>query len=107
MATSITAYDTIAAISTPPGEGAISIVRLSGETAVATANKVFKGKDLTQVKSHTIHYGHIVDPETGDLIDEVMVSVMLAPKTFTRGGIGDGSDSSKNGSRHAGGRQSA
>lgn len=69
MATSITAYDTIAAISTPPGEGAISIVRLSGETAVATANKVFKGKDLTQVKSHTIHYGHIVDPETGDLID--------------------------------------
>ena len=84
MATSITAYDTIAAISTPPGEGAISIVRLSGEAAVATANKVFKGKDLTQVKSHTIHYGHIVDPETGDLIDEVMVSVMLAPKTFTR-----------------------
>lgn len=84
MATSITAYDTIAAISTPPGEGAISIVRLSGETAVATANKVFKGKNLTQVKSHTIHYGHIVDPETGDLIDEVMVSVMLAPKTFTR-----------------------
>lgn len=84
MAKSITAYDTIAAISTPPGEGAISIVRLSGETAVATANKVFKGKDLTQVKSHTIHYGHIVDPETGDLIDEVMVSVMLAPKTFTR-----------------------
>ncbi|EPC72424.1 tRNA modification GTPase TrmE, partial [Lacticaseibacillus paracasei subsp. paracasei Lpp41] len=84
MSASITAYDTIAAISTPPGEGAISIVRLSGETAVATANQVFKGKDLSQVKSHTIHYGHIVDPESGELIDEVMVSVMLAPKTFTR-----------------------
>ncbi|NOS34953.1 tRNA uridine-5-carboxymethylaminomethyl(34) synthesis GTPase MnmE, partial [Acinetobacter baumannii] len=52
--------------------------------AVATANQVFKGKDLSQVKSHTIHYGHIVDPESGELIDEVMVSVMLAPKTFTR-----------------------
>ena len=89
MATSITAYDTIAAISTPPGEGAISIVRLSGEKAVATANKVFKGKNLTRVKSHTIHYGHIVDPETGDLIDEVMVSVMLAPKTFTREDVVD------------------
>ena len=84
MATSITAYDTIAAISTPPGEGAISIVRLSGETAVATANKVFKGKDLTQVKSHTIHYGHIVDPDTDKTIDESMVTVLRAPKTFTR-----------------------
>lgn len=51
MSASITAYDTIAAISTPPGEGAISIVRLSGETAVATANQVFKGKDLSQVKA--------------------------------------------------------
>lgn len=84
MASAVTEYDTIAAISTPPGEGAISIVRLSGDQAVEIAQKVFKGKDLTKVESHTINYGHIVDPVDGSLVDEVMVSVMLAPKTFTR-----------------------
>ncbi|MBM6763440.1 tRNA uridine-5-carboxymethylaminomethyl(34) synthesis GTPase MnmE [Ligilactobacillus agilis] len=85
MATmTVTEYDTIAAISTPPGEGAISIVRLSGEEAVALAQKIFKGKDLSQVPSHTINYGHIIDPKTQAEIDEVMVSVMRAPKTFTR-----------------------
>ncbi|WP_390405648.1 tRNA uridine-5-carboxymethylaminomethyl(34) synthesis GTPase MnmE [Lacticaseibacillus jixiensis] len=84
VATTITEYDTIAAISTPPGEGAISIVRLSGETAVATAQQLFKGKDLTQVASHTINYGHIIDPESGAVVDEVMVSVLRAPKTYTR-----------------------
>lgn len=83
MAT-VTEFDTIAAISTPPGEGAISIVRMSGEEAVSIAQKVFSGKDLTQAKSHTINYGHIVDPKTHKEIDEVMVSLMLAPKTFTR-----------------------
>lgn len=83
MAT-VTEFDTIAAISTPPGEGAISIVRMSGEEAVSIAQKVFSGKDLTQAKSHTINYGHIVDPKTHEVIDEVMVSLMLAPKTFTR-----------------------
>ncbi|MCH4057584.1 tRNA uridine-5-carboxymethylaminomethyl(34) synthesis GTPase MnmE [Lapidilactobacillus gannanensis] len=83
MAT-VTEYDTIAAISTPPGEGAISIVRLSGDQAVALANHVFKGANLTKVASHTIHYGHIVDPRDQQEMDEVMVSVMLAPKTFTR-----------------------
>ena len=83
MAT-VTEFDTIAAISSPPGEGAISIVRMSGEEAVAIAQKVFSGKDLTQAKSHTINYGHIVDPKTHEEIDEVMVSLMLAPKTFTR-----------------------
>jgi tRNA modification GTPase TrmE len=83
MAT-VTEYDTIAAISTPPGEGAISIVRLSGDQAVALANHVFKGANLTKVASHTIHYGHIVDPRDHQELDEVMVSVMLAPKTFTR-----------------------
>lgn len=84
MASAVTEYDTIAAISTPPGEGAISIVRLSGDQAVEIAQKVFKGKDLTKVESHTINYGHIVDPVDDSLVDEVMVSVMLAPKTFTR-----------------------
>ncbi len=84
MSQTITEFDTIAAISTPPGEGAISIVRLSGEEALATAEKVFKGRDLSKVASHTINYGHIIDPDTNEEVDEVMVSVMLAPKTFTR-----------------------
>ncbi|VHM16147.1 tRNA uridine-5-carboxymethylaminomethyl(34) synthesis GTPase MnmE [Streptococcus pyogenes] len=77
-------FDTITAISTPLGEGAIGIVRLSGTDALAIAQSVFKGKNLEQVASHTINYGHIIDPKTGTIIDEVMVSVMLAPKTFTR-----------------------
>ncbi|WP_326675386.1 tRNA uridine-5-carboxymethylaminomethyl(34) synthesis GTPase MnmE [Streptococcus pyogenes] len=76
-------FDTITAISTPLGEGAIGIVRLSGIDALAIAQSVFKGKNLEQVASHTINYGHIIDPKTGTIIDEVMVSVMLAPKTFT------------------------
>lgn len=79
-----TEYDTIAAISTPPGEGAISIVRMSGEESLEVATKIFKGKNLQDVQSHTINYGHIVDPETNEEIDEVMVSVMRAPRTFTR-----------------------
>lgn len=79
-------FDTIAAISTPPGEGAISIVRLSGDQAVEIADRVFQAgnKQLADVSSHTIHYGHIVDPVADKLVDEVMVSVMRAPKTFTR-----------------------
>ncbi|HAB96318.1 tRNA uridine-5-carboxymethylaminomethyl(34) synthesis GTPase MnmE [Enterococcus sp.] len=79
-------FDTIAAISTPPGEGAISIVRLSGEEAIAIADRIFQAgnKTLAQVPSHTIHYGHIVDPEENRLMDEVMLSVMKKPRTFTR-----------------------
>ncbi|MCQ2010693.1 tRNA uridine-5-carboxymethylaminomethyl(34) synthesis GTPase MnmE [Sporolactobacillus sp. STSJ-5] len=78
-------YDTIAAISTPTGEGAISIVRLSGSEAVAAADRLFQGgKALRDVGSHTIHYGKIVDPETKKTVEEVMVSVMRKPKTFTR-----------------------
>lgn len=80
----VTEYDTIAAISTPPGEGAISIVRLSGDQAVEIAESVFRGPNLLKVASHTIHYGHIIEPQTKKEIDEVMVSVMRAPKTFTR-----------------------
>lgn len=75
--------DTIAAIATPIGEGAISIVRLSGEQAIEIANRIFSGKDLTKVPSHTLHYGKIVDPKTNEMIDEVIVSIMRAPKTFT------------------------
>ena len=79
-----TEYDTIAAISTPPGEGAISIVRLSGEDSLKIISKMFKGKDLNKVPTHTINYGHIIDPKTKEVVDEVMVTVMRAPKTYTR-----------------------
>ncbi|WP_026678431.1 tRNA uridine-5-carboxymethylaminomethyl(34) synthesis GTPase MnmE [Fictibacillus gelatini] len=78
-------YDTIAAISTPMGEGAIAIVRLSGQEAVPIADRLFKGKKpLAEVDSHTIHYGKLIDPKTNQPVEEVMVSVMRAPRTFTR-----------------------
>ena len=73
--------DTIAAISTALGVGAISIIRVRGNDSLNRVNKVFKGKDLTKVPSHTIHYGHIISGD--EIIDEVLVSVMLSPKTFT------------------------
>ena len=74
--------DTICAIATSQGVGAISIIRVSGEDAVDIVAKIFKGKDLTKVNSHTINYGKVVD-KSGNIIDEVLVSVMLAPRTFT------------------------
>ncbi|HCM88944.1 MULTISPECIES: tRNA uridine-5-carboxymethylaminomethyl(34) synthesis GTPase MnmE [Vagococcus] len=82
-------FDTIAAISTPPGEGAISIVRMSGDMAVTIADKIsaYKYKKLMEVPTHTIHYGHIMDPDTEQILDEVMFSIMLEPKTFTRENI--------------------
>ena len=73
--------DTICAISTAVGVGAISIVRVSGEEAISIVNKIFDS-DLTKKESHTINYGHIVDGN--EVIDEVMISIMKAPKTFTR-----------------------
>ncbi len=73
--------DTICAISTALGIGAISIVRTTGKDAIKIVNTIFKGKDLNKVNSHTIHYGYIIDKE--EIIDEVLVSVMKAPKTFT------------------------
>lgn len=79
--------DTIAAISTPIGEGAIAIVRLSGDEAIDVADRIFRspsGKRLADEQSHTIHYGHLVDPSTDEVVEEVMVSIMKAPKTFTR-----------------------
>ncbi|HDZ5556733.1 TPA: tRNA uridine-5-carboxymethylaminomethyl(34) synthesis GTPase MnmE [Staphylococcus aureus] len=77
--------DTITSISTPMGEGAIGIVRLSGPQAVEIADKLYKGKHLlNDVPSHTINYGHIIDPEPKEVVEEVMVSVLRAPKTFTR-----------------------
>lgn len=83
-------FDTISAISTPMGEGAIAIVRLSGDQAIEITDKLFvgvSGKKLENVSSHTIHYGKIIDPTTDEVVEEVMVSVMKAPKTFTRENI--------------------
>lgn len=82
----INEFDTIAAISTPPGEGAIGIVRLSGEDALVIADRLYQAgsKKLSDVESHTINYGHIHNPKTDEVIDEVMVTVMRAPRTFTK-----------------------
>ncbi len=74
--------ENICAISTALGVGAISIIRCSGPNVIEIVNKVFDSKDLTKVKSHTINYGHIVN--NGEVIDEVLVSIMKAPKTFTK-----------------------
>lgn len=74
--------DTIVAISTALGEGAISIIRVSGDDAINIVNNIFKGKDLSKVSSHTINYGHIIYKD--EIIDEVLVSVMRSPKTYTK-----------------------
>ncbi|WHH57253.1 tRNA uridine-5-carboxymethylaminomethyl(34) synthesis GTPase MnmE [Petroclostridium sp. X23] len=79
--------DTIAAISTPPGIGGIAIIRVSGKDAVNIVERIFrshKNKKLVDVKSHTIHYGFIIDLEKKQTIDEVLVSVMKKPHTFTK-----------------------
>lgn len=77
--------ETISSISTPVGEGAIAIVRLSGIDALEIANKLYRGKKtLDKVDTHTINYGHIFDPDTDEVVEEVMAAVMRAPKTYTR-----------------------
>ena len=79
--------DTIAAISTPIGRGGIGIVRLSGRDALKIADRIFvspKKKKISTSPSHRIVYGHITEPSTGEIIDEVMVSIMKAPRTYTR-----------------------
>ena len=75
---------TIAAISTPAGTGGIAVIRISGEDAVKIADKVFFGSEkLSECDTHTVHYGFIKN-EKGEKIDEVLVTVMRAPRTFTR-----------------------
>ena len=74
--------DTIVAVSTALGEGAISIIRLSGDDSIKIVNSIFDGSNLEDVESHTINYGHIVYKD--EIIDEVLVSVMKAPKTYTK-----------------------
>lgn len=73
--------DTIVALATPPGEGAIGIIRLSGPDAIVIADKIYKGKNLSEQASHTIHFGRIVDGER--TIDEVVVSLYKGPKSYT------------------------
>lgn len=75
-------YDTIAAIATPFGTAGIAVIRVSGSESIRLTNQVFKGKNLLKMKSHTVAYGHIIDKD-GNTIDEVMATVMKAPKTFT------------------------
>jgi tRNA modification GTPase len=75
-------FDTIAAISTAFGTAGISVIRISGKDAITEFNKIFKGKDLTKVKTHTLHYGHITEQD-GSYLDEVMVAIMKGPKSFT------------------------
>src|SRR6202011_5355628 len=76
-------FDTIAAISTPPGEGAIALVRISGANAIAVADKICRGKQKpSESASHVQHFGEIVD-EQGRLIDQVMISVHRAPASYT------------------------
>lgn len=74
--------DTIVALATPPGVGAIGVIRLSGEDALRIVQKVFGGKDLTKQKSHTLHFGTIIGEE-GKILDEVLVSVFKAPNSYT------------------------
>jgi len=74
--------ETIVALATPSGTGAIGVIRLSGPDAIIIANSVFKGKDLTKQPSHTIHFGNIVDDDM--ILDEVLVSLFVGPKSYTR-----------------------
>ncbi|HUH33878.1 MAG TPA: tRNA uridine-5-carboxymethylaminomethyl(34) synthesis GTPase MnmE, partial [Daejeonella sp.] len=74
--------DTIIALATPAGSGAIGVIRLSGPEAVSITNKIFKGKDLSKQASHTIHFGTIRDGES--VIDEVLVSLFIAPSSYTK-----------------------
>ena len=74
--------DVICAISTANTRSAISIVRLSGKGSIDIVNKIFRGKDLTKVKSHTVHYGYIYDGD--QMLDEVLISVFKAPRTYTK-----------------------
>lgn len=73
--------DTIVAVATPPGMGAIGIIRLSGSQAIFIANQLFSGKDLTKVESHTLHFGSVKNQDK--VVDEVVVSIYKNPKSYT------------------------
>jgi tRNA modification GTPase len=88
--------DTIVALSTPPGAGALAVVRLSGPAAVDIVARVFSKKSLAQQPGHTLHYGTLLDDAMGEIVDEVVVSLYRAPRSYTREDIveitGHGSD---------------
>ena len=73
--------DSIAAIATPVGEGGIAVIRVSGKDAIAKVGTIFRGKNLTQMASHTVHFGHIT--KNGQKIDEVLATVFRSPKSYT------------------------
>ncbi|SFT23464.1 tRNA modification GTPase trmE [Paenibacillus sp. BC26] len=76
--------DTIAAISTAVGEGGIAVIRVSGPEAVAESAKCFRSKsNIVTVDSHTVHYGHIVDPISGEVVEEILLTIMRGPRSFT------------------------
>ncbi len=84
MVVSFSPMETIAAISTPRGIGGIAVIRISGDRAIEIADRIFTGKkSLHEVESHRVVYGKVVDPETGETIDDVLVTVMRAPHTYT------------------------
>ncbi|MFA0963690.1 tRNA uridine-5-carboxymethylaminomethyl(34) synthesis GTPase MnmE [Roseivirga sp. BDSF3-8] len=74
--------DTIVALATPQGSGAIAVIRVSGNEAISLVNGIFKGKDLEKQDTHTLHFGTIRDGEK--ILDEVVVSLFVAPKSFTK-----------------------
>jgi tRNA modification GTPase len=76
--------DTITAIATPIGAGGIGIIKISGPEAWAIGRRLFDQSDsLETIQSHHLYHGHIVDPNTGNTVDEVLVSFMRAPSTYT------------------------
>lgn len=79
----MTLDDTIVALATPIGKSAIAVIRISGERAIPIVKSVFHGPNLSKVASHSATYGHIKNPSTQEIIDEVMLTVLLAPRTFT------------------------
>ena len=80
----MTLTDTIVALSTPPGVGALAIVRLSGPDAIAIVSQVFSRKNLAAQPGHTLHYGTLTDNASGQIVDEVVVSLYRAPRSYTR-----------------------
>ena len=72
---------TIVAISTSPGIGGIGIIRMSGEDSFQILEKIFEPKNKGDYKGYTMKYGHIINPENGEVIDEVLVSYFISPKS--------------------------
>jgi tRNA modification GTPase len=75
--------DTIVALATPEGKGAIAVIRISGNDAITIADKIFKGKNLEKQATHTLHFGNIVD-NNGSIVDEVLISLFKTPKSYTK-----------------------